>query len=276
MIYSASRRTDLVAFHPDIIADKVRASRKLEAIVVWTKDPRNLVNHQGLQLVVRRVPMVLQLTITGLAGSDWEPMVPKWTTFLKELKQLGTLLPPGAIRWRFDPVIPTPGIQERFQRIKADLEDVLGRLEEVIISFPDAYKHVVNRVQKAGIPWPRLDLERKRELIAMMLEEFTKGSEIDFRPIKLCSEPVLLNEPGTARCSCVDGLLFDKLYGIPLGELPKDPGQRKQCGCVKSVDIGSYELACGHRCRYCYANPADGGEDSNAIPEATQKEEGEE
>lgn len=32
-----------------------------------------------------------------------------------------------------------------------------------------------------------------------------------------------------------------------------DPNQRPFCGCVRSVDIGSYNC-CSHGCIYCYAN----------------------
>lgn len=250
MIYSASRRTDMVAFFPDAIAERVRRSRRLEAIVFWTKDIRNLVLHAELAGIVVRVPSIIQFTVTGLAGTAWEPRVAKLEEQLAALRLLAGRLPKDAIRWRFDPVMPAPDLDSRFGRVKSVLGSVLGRIDEVTISFPDPYRHAVKRSVEAGLEWPRLALGDKRRIAAALAAHFPGVR----RPLKLCCEPGLLDVPGVGRASCVSGNLFETLYGLPLGDLEKDSGQRTACGCAKSTDIGSYAMSCPHRCLYCYAN----------------------
>lgn len=251
MIYLASRRTDMTAFFPDQLADRVQRSRKLEAIVLWTKDVRNLVRHPRLREVIARVPAVVQYTVTGLAGSVWEPRVPPLAARMDELRELAGMLPPGAVRWRFDPVVPRFDLEKRFAGVKAELESALGELDGVIVSFPDPYRHAVARAAAAGLEWPVVPPAARRETIAMMVDAF--GGPRPGGPVRLCCEPGLLELPGVAMARCVDGALFERLYGLPLGGLEKDSGQRAACGCVRSTDIGSYDMVCPHRCLYCYA-----------------------
>ena len=70
-----------------------------------------------------------------------------------------------------------------------------------------------------------------------------------------CCDPSLV-EAGAEPAHCIDGELLTRLHprGLPT-ELGKDKGQRPQCGCTPSVDIGSYRQRCPDGCRYCYANP---------------------
>ena len=49
---------------------------------------------------------------------------------------------------------------------------------------------------------------------------------------------------------------YPRLFsGFEARERPnlKDKGQRKECRCIVSKDIGQYNT-CPHLCRYCYAN----------------------
>ncbi|MCC8189329.1 MAG: DUF1848 domain-containing protein [Planctomycetes bacterium] len=251
MIYSASRRTDLTTFYPDYLAGRLRRSRRLDGVVYWTKDLRNLVRHRDLAAEGSRFPAVIQFTVTGLAGTVWEPRVPPLAEQAAALGELARSLPRGAIRWRFDPIIGSPEeVRQRFLATKALLDDSLGGIDDVTVSFPDPYRRARERVQEAGLAWPTLTPPQQEEVIAAMVAAFA-GPE----PVKLCCEPRLNALPGVGSARCVDGSLFHRLYGLPLADLPPDGGQRRACGCSRSTDIGSYHQACGHRCLYCYATP---------------------
>lgn len=254
MIYSASRRTDLPAFYPGAIVDKVKRSRKLDALAIWTKDVGNLVRHPGLAAVVGCVPTIVNYTVTGLAGSVWEPGVRPLAEQLPDVEALGRRLPRGALLWRFDPVLATPDWRERFLATKRGLDAALGGVEQVTVSFPDPYRKAVERVEKAGLEWPDVPPGRRRAVLEFMVAAFSARPD-GAAAVRLCCEPDLLGIPGVGPARCIDGALFAALYGVDLAELGKDRGQRAACGCVQSTEIGSYELRCRHGCLYCYANP---------------------
>ncbi len=251
MIYSASRRTDMPAVYPEQIVDRVKRSRKLDGIVLWTKDIRNCVRHPGLAAVMETVPCLVNFTVTGLAGTVWEPNVPPLAEQAAELEEAGKRLPPGAVRWRFDPIIATEGWRERFTGVKDRLEQALGLLDHVTVSFPDPYRKAVRRVRDAGLPWPETGREEARSAVAWIAAQFPAGAAAR---VRLCCEPDLLDIPGAGQARCIDSSEFDRLYGTTLGDLGKDAGQRAACGCMKSTDIGAYSMPCRHGCLYCYAS----------------------
>lgn len=104
----------------------------------------------------------------------------------------------------------------------------------------------------------------------------------DFK-IATCAERIDLSRFGIERNSCVDGELlarlfpeddalmafltkgkkaqpeaslfsgFEEVVPIVSNKALKDKGQRKECGCVESKDIGMYNT-CANFCAYCYAN----------------------
>lgn len=86
--------------------------------------------------------------------------------------------------------------------------------------------------------------------------------------VSTCAEDIDLSMLGVHHGRCVDDERLRRLFGSDqalmafLGSIDgrrapshrlKDPGQRDQCGCIASKDIGRYDT-CPHLCAYCYAN----------------------
>lgn len=71
--------------------------------------------------------------------------------------------------------------------------------------------------------------------------------------IYTCTSPIIEGVLGVKKGHCIDGAYLEELFGKRASHA-KDTGQRKECGCTRSRDIGAYSgQSCGHGCLYCYA-----------------------
>lgn len=246
-IISASRREDMPAFDMRRLLEKYEGYGPDTFWVLWTKDPRNiLLNYKDLDF--KRT--ALQLTVTGLGGTAIEPNVPSASNVWEDMEHLiESGFNPALVNWRMDPIIPGfhAGRPEfhtaRMVHSLARRAKGLG-IARCTISFITFYEHVKKRWPE-GLKAAR-PTEQQRE-IANMIKDILGGYGI---ALYGCAQPQLSGLIMPSKC--IDGGYYSAVTGFAF-ETEKDPGQRKECGCTKSVDIGRYQASCGHGCRYCYA-----------------------
>ncbi len=260
-IVSASRRTDIPAFHPAWFSSALDAGKAtfkapytgipvtvpfaredVAAFVFWTRNPAPFLP------VLSRIegagyPSVFQFTLTGLPKA-LEPAVPDTAESLRNFRALSRFLGPERVLWRFDPILPgeSPGaLVARFDALSASLS---GLSRRCTLSLAHPYRKSVRATRDIPGIWAPAD--RMREGIDRIRR---MGEERGFTMVS-CSSPRLA-EWGVPPAPCVDGDLLRTLFrgaGIPSGTRPTRPG----CLCSPSRDIGEYRT-CRHGCRYCYA-----------------------
>jgi len=275
LILSASRATDLPAFHGPWFLERLRAGYltwtnpfdgrpqaialdRVRAVVFWTKDPGPFLALLP-ELEQRGLHFYFQYTVNDYEAEGLEPGLPPLETRLERFLALSGRLGPARVVWRFAPLILARGLdQSELLRRAARIADRLaGATERLVFSFADvdAYPRVRRALRAAGVPWRPFDEGGMRRLAAGLA---AVGREHGLE-VMACAEALDLSDLGVSRSRCVDGRLLariapgDRELAEFLDRFPgKDPGQRTACGCCPSKDIGAYGT-CAHGCVYCYA-----------------------
>lgn len=266
MIVSASRRTDIPAFYPDWFfrrleegylyvknpmnpnqVSKILLNRDtVDCFVFWTKNPGPMMERLSV-LDCLGYPYYFQFTLTPY-GRDVEPGLPHKNQLIRSFRQLSEQLGPERVIWRYDPVLLSPVYTKEFhcEWFGKLCSCLSGYTDTCVISFLDMYQKI--RKNMGSIEAGTMRQEDMIWLAAAM------GPEAQRHGISLrtCSEAADLSEFHIQKGRCIDDRLIARMVGAPL-EVKKDDTQRDACGCVKSVDIGTYNT-CGHSCKYCYAN----------------------
>lgn len=276
-IISASRRTDLARCFPADLAAWLAAGRvtvrnpfngrereidvrpeAVHTLVLWSKDySRVLADEHGLRtLLLRYEQIFFHFTVTGLGGGPIEPGVLKPEEACRQFKPLAELAGDSRrVTWRFDPILfwregrRAAGNLAAFDRI-AEAAAAAG-LRRVTVSLCHWYVKAKARAQRCGLRYLVPTPGRVRELAAWLRAHADRrGLEI-----QACCCPELAQAALPAG-RCIDGPLLAALHPRHWPALgSKDAGQRKDCGCTTSTDIGDYRLSCPQGCVYCYARP---------------------
>ena len=264
MIVSASRRTDIPAFHAGWMLNRLEEGFALtenprnpqrltrvplqkgltDFIWFWSKNPAPLLRELP-RLDSFGIPYGFHFTLTP-NGPLTEPGTADKERLLKVFLALAERIGPERVIWRYDPILLAEGLSvsdhiRLFGRMARILRGITDRC---ILSFLDLYTR--NRTSLAGIcrpPEPEECLELARG--------FSEAAAQNGIALFTCAEAMDLSAFGIGHAACIDKALTERLSGHPIRAV-KAAGQRSLCGCAQSADIGAYDT-CPMGCRYCYA-----------------------
>lgn len=266
MIISVSRRTDIPAFFSDWFYNRIEdgffmvrnpmnyhqvskvivTPRNAECIVFWTKNPSLSFIENLPKLDEKGFKYYFQFTISSYA-QDIEKSVPRKIEIIEKFQKLSKQIGKEKVIWRYDPIFLNEKYNFDYHVKYFDYiaEKLSGYTEKVIISFVDCYSKIKPRLQENQIT--ELSQEQMRQL-GIGLKQIAEKHNLK---IELCSESINLDDIGIPHGHCIDGDLINRICKKNY-IFKKDKDQRDECGCVTSIDIGSYNT-CRHNCAYCYA-----------------------
>jgi hypothetical protein len=268
LIISASYKTDIPAFYGEWFMNRIRAGfckmvnpyngqiyrvdlsqDVVDGFVFWTKNigpfmPRlHEVKSSGYTFIV-------QYTINGYPRS-LEFSVVDASRSIEYMKRICGEYGARVAVWRYDTVVfssetPIDFHRRNFESLAKALE---GTTDEVVISFAQIYKKTLRNMnwaaRESGFTWEDPPDQIKFNL-ASELAQIAKTYGMQ---LSMCAQRQFI-APGVVDAHCVDCQRLSQIAGRLI--LAKQKGNRPDCGCFASKDIGEYDT-CPHGCVYCYA-----------------------
>lgn len=265
MILSVSRRTDIPNYYSDWFLNRLRegflyvrnpmnprqvsridlSPEVMDCVVFWTKNPEPMLARLG---ELDTYPYYFQFTLTGY-GQDIEPGVPnKRENVIPTFQRLSTAIGLNRVIWRYDPILFTPVYTPEYhlQAFSCIAEALKGYTNRCVISFVDRYAKNSKSLKQLGT------YELQQQELEAFASRLSVIAEENGMTVASCAEMVDLAHCGIGHSSCIDRQLIEEIIGCPL-KAGKDNNQRPECGCVESIEVGTYDT-CKNGCLYCYAN----------------------
>ncbi len=265
MIISASRRTDIPSYYGQWFVnalhrghvlvpspyDAMRYSKvdlrreAVDCIVFWTKNPLPFLPHLPC-IDALGYPYYFQFTITPYNRSV-ERHLPDKIKLVRAFQNLSRMLGAHRMVWRYDPVIldATFTLDYHEQAFTSMAKMLSGYTDRCIISFVDMYKNIQTRL---GATTQYIMTEASMHKVAALLARVAHRYGLQ---LFTCAEEGDFSCYGIAHASCIDKKMVENILGCPI-TVQRDKNQRAACGCVESLEIGTYNC-CANGCVYCYA-----------------------
>ena len=265
MILSVSRRTDIPNYYSEWFFNRIQEGfvyvgnpmnphqiskipitpEVVDCIVFWTKNPEPMLYRLE---ELADYAYYFQFTLTGY-GKDVECNLPhKKDKMIPIFQELSRKIGKQKVIWRYDPIIFTKKYTpeyhlKAFEQIAAALN---GYTEKCVISFVDFYAKNKESMEALDA------YELGKDALTAFAKKLAEIAKDNGMSVGTCAESVDLDECGIERNCCIDKALIENILGCRI-DVDKDKNQRAECGCVESIDIGTYDT-CKNGCKYCYAN----------------------
>ncbi len=265
MIISASRRTDIPSYYSEWFFNRIKegyvcvrnpmnihqvgkislSPDVVDGIVFWSKNPTPMLNRLD---EISQYNYYFQFTVNSY-NTDIETNIPSKNdviipTFQKLSKQIGK----DRVIWRYDPILINEKytLEYHLTYFKMMADKLADYTEKCTISFIDIYRNIQKNMSSLQISSPTK--EQQEEIISKFVDIANEhGIYID-----TCAEKIDFDKYGVKHAHCIDRERLERIGNYKL-DVDKDKNQREECGCVSSIDIGSYNT-CKNGCLYCYAN----------------------
>lgn len=265
MVLSVSRRTDVPNYYADWFYNRIKegfvcvrnpmnphqvsrialSPEVVDCIVFWTKNPSPMLARLD---EISSYPYYFQYNLTGY-GRDVECNLPnKKEVLIPAFQRLAERIGSNRVVWRYDPILFNEVYTPEYHRkaFRQIAEALNGYTDQCVISFVDTYTK-----NKASMKALRTYELLQTELLAFTRELCKEANANGIRVVS-CAEQMDLSECGVEHGSCIDKARIEDILGCSI-ELSRDKSQRPECGCMESIDIGTYDT-CKSACKYCYAN----------------------
>jgi len=268
MIISASYKTDIPTFYGEWFMRRLRAgyckmlnpynraairvsllAEDVGGIVFWTKNVGPFMGHLR-EVRERGFPFVVQHTINAYPKA-LEYSVVNAERSVANLRRIADEYGPRVPVWRYDTIIVSSVTPIDFHRrnFESLCRQLQGATDEVVISFVHVYKKTLRNMEWAsrefGFTWEDPSLKTK----LLLASEMVQIAGAHGQRLSICSQRDFL-VPGAHDARCIDA---ERLAAVAGRHVHADlRGNRKECGCFASRDIGDYD-SCPHGCVYCYA-----------------------
>lgn len=274
MIISASYKTDIPAFYGEWFMNRLWAGyckmvnpygqqvyrveltpESVDGFVFWTKNIGPFLKYLP-EIRERGYPFIVQHTINGYPR-ELEDRVINYAHTIEHMQRLAREFGSDVAVWRYDPIVITSLTsldwhRRNFESLARELESAT---DEVVVSFAQIYKKTRRNMDWAareyGFDWSEHEKTPDEE-VRNLISDLAWIAQSHGMQMKICSQKKYLIPGIVEESRCVDADRLERISHRPIIGKAKQKGNRKECGCFASKDIGEYDT-CPHGCVYCYA-----------------------